>query len=335
MRIQQLFESMAINLLGKKFPEAIPFVKYLHQNHIILDQDVPRPVSVSEYENKLKKGGHSFLIKGSKTWASLSIEPTPFHYIKLHILEQTGPREFLLHYSDLGDDPIGVLKNSYGNIELVYEIPYRKFQSDINKDIALNRYKDRDLLGIHNRDIDKRAAAGQEIHSRELPAYRYMKPKPTTNTSYMSKDRPYYDIADKTWKLSDRIFRQIKTDLSRKIRRGQLEFTKWSGGRDAFDDLFNDLIKVANTPMDNLVGEMPGEEALGRLIYDQDYDEDGGPDFSEGMYSVWLYLVKEACRRAGVTPEKIQSQEGYLRYQNVVPKLVELIEKYIRRQFFK
>ena len=333
MRIQHLFESKTINLLGKKFPDVIPFIKYLHQNQVILDQDVPIPVSVSDYETKLKKGKSLFLIKGSKAWATLSIEPGPFHYIDLHILENDVPRHYTLHYSDLGDDPIGVLRNSYGNIELIYELPYRKFQSDINNAIVLNRFKDRDLLGIHNRDIDKRAAAGHEIHSRDFSYYDYMKPKPTT--TYVSKDKPYYDIADKTWKISDRIFRQIRTDLSRRIRRGQLEFTKWSGGPDAFDDLFDDLIQVSNTPMDDLVGELPGEEALGQIIYEQEQDEDGGPDFSEGMYAIWLYLVKDACRQAGATPEKLQSQQGYLRYQNVVGKLIEIIERYIRRQFFK
>ena len=329
MRIGQLlFESELINNFGRANPDAFPFFKYLHQQHLVLDHEEPTPINVGLFSkefNNLRK--RSFLVKGIEGWGHLIFDN--YQYTLDCIFFEKGkiiPHTYF--YSDHHDHIIKLIENSIGRLVDVYEVPYRKSAIDGKSAIISNRYKDRDLEGIYQRQAEK----NNKPQPVSIPTWQFSK---SIGQEYREKF-PYNEIVEKTWKVSDRIFREIKTKLGRALRREEIAYHRYRGNEDIVYDLFQSLDEIADKSLDDLSGDSVAEHTLATGLNDLYGDENANvPDIDEGMYYIWEFWIKAACRALKISPETLVNEPGMKKFQHVIPELVSVIEDDITSMFFE
>ena len=336
MRINQLLvESKLIDALGKQFPNDIPIFKYLHAQNIVLDHDPVVPFTVNKFNDTKLYAAEVrtlFLIKTAKGWCTALI--TNYSHPEINITSITEERmeTYLAGYIENNILPSDIVERNLGKIEQIYKIPYHGSKLSARKDVIVNRHlskSNRDIEAIYNRYLDKVDATSDKPSSRNFPTYKFNKTTPSRPTHEQAY---YYDFMDKSWKLRDLIFRKIRTNLSRKIRRGVLEFPS-ERYRKRFEDLFDQINETLKT--DDLWEITDGSSELADAIYNMEADETGGPNFEEGFTDVWYYLAKRAFQAARVNPKEVYDEKGVKKYSGIFNALVNVIEKYIEYEFLR
>ena len=329
MRIEQLlFESELISSFGRENPDALPFFKYLHRSRLVLDHEKPAPINVNAFANEFNNiRKRSFLVKGTSGWAYLAFDSAQYT-LECVFFENGEIIPHTYYYSDHHDHIIKLIENSIGRLVSVYEVPHRKSTIDDKSAIIANRYKKHDLASIYKRQAEKTG----KPQPNSIPTWQFSK---SDIQSYREKF-PYDEIVEKTWKVSDRIFREIKTNLSRALRRGELTYHRYRGNEDIVFDLFQSLDDIENLSFDNLSGNSKAEEILVNGLNDLYGDENSNvPNIDEGMYYIWEFWVKGTCRALKISPETLVKEPGMLKFQHVIPELVRVIEDDIMSMFFE